>query len=209
MGKLSFETPIIGANGATVGDLWTWAYSDLLSNATRGVLAEFLVGSALDVTESARVEWNAYDLLYREQRIEVKSAAYCQSWSQSTLSRIQFDIAEKLGWDASTNTYLSEKVRSADCYVFCLFNEMDRTKARQNLLDVTFWEFYVVSTTKLNTKFGKQTSIGLNRLKNTCSDPRRLDTGLKEVSYVQEGENRCERDGSSQASSRAGWCWKY
>jgi len=41
----------------------------------------------------------------------------------------------------------------------------------------------------------------------SCTDPLELDTGLNEVSYVQEGDDRCEPDGSSQASSRAGWCW--
>ncbi len=42
---------------------------------------------------------------------------------------------------------------------------------------------------------------------NECTDPFELDRGLNEVSYVQERDDRWERDGSSQASSRAGWCW--
>jgi len=36
-------------------------------------------------------------------RIEVKTSAYVQSWKQSKLSAISFDIAPKRGWDAATN----------------------------------------------------------------------------------------------------------
>lgn len=32
--------------GITVSDFWSWAYSDLLNNTYRGVLAEFLVYAA-------------------------------------------------------------------------------------------------------------------------------------------------------------------
>ncbi|WP_432794029.1 hypothetical protein [Rhodococcus ruber] len=33
--------------GQQLRDFWAWAYSDLLGNAMRGVLAEYLVGTAL------------------------------------------------------------------------------------------------------------------------------------------------------------------
>lgn len=34
----------------TVSDFWSWAYSDLLNNTSRGVLAEFLVKSSFRFT---------------------------------------------------------------------------------------------------------------------------------------------------------------
>ncbi len=34
-------------SGATLGDFWSWAYSDCINNTTRGVLAEFVVAKAL------------------------------------------------------------------------------------------------------------------------------------------------------------------
>lgn len=37
----------IRPTGQTVGDFWAWAFSDVLSNVNRAVLAEWLVGSAL------------------------------------------------------------------------------------------------------------------------------------------------------------------
>lgn len=33
--------------GFTVNDFWSWAYSDLLNNTLRGVLAEFLVEKSM------------------------------------------------------------------------------------------------------------------------------------------------------------------
>ena len=72
-------------------DFWRWSASDLLSNATRGVFAEFLIASALGLVDNVRSEWDSYDLKTQKgKRIEVKSAAYLQSWSQKELSKISF-----------------------------------------------------------------------------------------------------------------------
>ncbi|MBK6579630.1 MAG: hypothetical protein IPG17_26280 [Sandaracinaceae bacterium] len=46
-----------GAPALTVLDFWRWSMSDLVSNTARGVLAEFLVGSALGIASGTRVEW--------------------------------------------------------------------------------------------------------------------------------------------------------
>ena len=137
------EIPLLGA---TVGDFWSWAYSDILNNTDRAVFAEFVVGSALGVTDAPRVEWDAVDLQYGDKKIEVKSAAYVQSWHQEhdPLSQISFDLKERLSWDAATNTYQVERRRAADCYVFCVYTEIERGKA--NVLDVDQWEFFVVAT---------------------------------------------------------------
>jgi hypothetical protein len=48
----------ISDTGKTLLDFWKWNGSDLVSNATRGRLAEFIVAIALDVDLSApRDEW--------------------------------------------------------------------------------------------------------------------------------------------------------
>jgi hypothetical protein len=55
---------------------WRWAYSDFLSNAQRGVLAEYIVGTALNCLKEKRLEWDAHDLVTEDGiKIEVKSAA--------------------------------------------------------------------------------------------------------------------------------------
>lgn len=86
------------AINAVLIDFWRWSASDLVSNATRGILAEYLVACAIGIADGARVEWDAYDLLIpktdnrAEIRIEVKSSAYLQSWQQKKLSKIIFSI---------------------------------------------------------------------------------------------------------------------
>jgi hypothetical protein len=66
-----------------VVDFWRWSASDLISNALRGRVAEYLVAQALGVSEGVRSEWDSFDLQSRDGiRVEVKSAAYVQTWKQ-------------------------------------------------------------------------------------------------------------------------------
>ncbi|MDF1498446.1 MAG: hypothetical protein P1P85_03805 [Patescibacteria group bacterium] len=62
-------------------DFWKWSVSDLLSNATRGRFAEFIVATATNINLNVpRDEWAAYDLVTPDNiKIEVKSAAFIQS----------------------------------------------------------------------------------------------------------------------------------
>lgn len=56
-------------------DFWRWSSSDLVSNATRGVLAEYIVGKALGCRLEVRDEWAPYDPETPEgYGFEVKSA---------------------------------------------------------------------------------------------------------------------------------------
>jgi hypothetical protein len=160
--KLSVQQSITGLKGLTLGDFWSWAYSDVLNNRNRSILAEFLVAVALGVLDEPRVEWDAVDLHYRGRGVEVKSAAYLQSWEQKRLSVIRFDIARKQGWDAVANVLAAEPTRSADAYVFCLYSETD--PARVDVLDAGAWEFYVLSTEQIERELGNQKSIGLRSL---------------------------------------------
>lgn len=163
MRKLRSEEPISNLNGLTVGDFWSWAYSDILSNRNRAIFAEYLVAVALGATSSPRVEWDGYDLLYNEKRIEVKASGYLQSWKQEKLSKITFDIALKNAWDSTSNTYLNNIERVADCYVFCLYAEKDLTQV--DVLNVNAWEFFVATTAQINAHRGNQKSIALGRLR--------------------------------------------
>lgn len=102
-------------------DFWRWSVSDILSNATRGRFAEFIVGTAIGLKpENLRDEWDAYDLTTENGiKIEVKSAAYIQSWNQKKFSTISFSIKPARYWDAETNMQRGEPKRHADLYVFC------------------------------------------------------------------------------------------
>lgn len=142
-------------------DFWKWNQSDILNNSLRGILAEFIVSKAVNTINETRVEWDAYDLLTADGiKIEVKSAAYLQSWQQSKKSIIQYNIRPTLAWEANTNTYATEIKRTADVYVFCLLNEQNRQLV--NPLDLDQWEFFVLSTEQINREKGSQKTIGLN-----------------------------------------------
>jgi hypothetical protein len=168
LNKLNPEHPIPGTH-TTVGDFWSWAYSDILSNRNRSIFAEFLVGAALDVLDKPRIEWNAWDLMYYDRMIEVKSASYLQSWVQKRLSDIRFDIGSKLSWNYDTNEFISEKTRTSYCYVFCLYAEKDRLQV--NIFNLDMWQFYVVATSQINERFKDQKSVSLKNIEALSGQP--------------------------------------
>jgi hypothetical protein len=47
----------------TVGDYWLWAYSDIIGNTNRGMLAQFIVARALGDTRPALDTWAPYDVV--------------------------------------------------------------------------------------------------------------------------------------------------
>ncbi|RYE00979.1 MAG: hypothetical protein EOP50_02795 [Sphingobacteriales bacterium] len=157
---------------------WQWSVSDILSNATRGRLAEFIVATAMDINiATCRDEWSAYDLETPEGiKLEIKSAAYLQSWYQKVLSKISFSTRAALYWDSLTNQQATVKKRHADIYVFCLLHH--REKATVDPLDLNQWSFYVLPTHELNAYKRSQHSITLKSLQG-LTDAVRYDE-LKE-----------------------------
>ena len=145
---------------------WQWSSSDVVSNYTRGILAEYIVCKALGCIkdDDVRDEGRAYDLdTQAGVRIEVKSAAYVQSWKQSRLSKISFNVPKTLGWNRETNKFDTEKKRQADVYVFALLFHKD--KETVNPLDISQWEFFVLPTKVLDERERSQHSITLPSLK--------------------------------------------
>ena len=183
----STETPVVGAAGATVGDFWAWAYSDILANTTRGVFAEYLVAVALGDVSRCRLEWDAADVRYRGLNIEVKSAAYAQTWTQKQPSAIRFDIAKTRSWHAESNIYDTDLKRSADCYVFALFSDLDNP--RRHVADVSFWRFFVLPTACMDEKFGDQKTVALSRIEamETSVEWRELRRAIDECIVGESG----------------------
>lgn len=146
-----------------ISNYWKWAHSDLLSNAERGLVAEYLVMNSLSVMQNHRVQWDAYDVeTAGGMKVEVKASGYLQSWPQAKQSTIRFGIKRTLGWSAKTNITSSEKERSSDVYVFCLHAFRDKPQA--NPLDTEQWKFYVLSTLQLNNSLGSQKTVGISTL---------------------------------------------
>ena len=145
-------------------DFWQWSVSDLVSNATRGRLAEFIVATALGCDVSGvRNEWDAFDLLTpRGVKVEVKSAAHVQSWHQERLSAISWRTPRTRAWDAATNRQSTEARRQADVYVLALLHHQD--KLTTDPLNLAQWSFFVLPTRVLDARTRSQHSITLNSL---------------------------------------------
>lgn len=150
------------AKPPTVLSFWQWAYSNLPANNLRGHLAEFIVASAVGDESATRVEWADHDVVTQSGRkVEVKSAAYLQSWGQSKLSAISFDIAPAKGKDKDTESWRGDRIRTSDVYVFCLLKH--KNKPSLDALNLEQWTFYVLPTAELNTtkrQFQKTLTLG-------------------------------------------------
>jgi len=161
--------------GFQLAEFWRWSASDLVSNAQRGVLAEFLVARAVGTDQGVRKEWDACDLRLHqgtssEIRIEVKAAGYVQTWAQRVHSQINFAIARKRGWDASNNENLLEPCRFADVHVFALHHHRDQESI--DPLDMSQWTFHVLATAVLDRECGAQKTLALGALERLS--PRRV-----------------------------------
>jgi hypothetical protein len=153
---------------------WQWSSSDIVGNAMRGILAEYIVASSVGVNSGIRTEWDAFDVITPEGiKVEVKSAAYIQSWEQKKHSAIQFSIRPTQGWDSESNERTSEVRRQADVYVFCLLKHKDQSNI--NPLNLDQWEFYVLPTSALNQSVGVQKTITLSRLESL--NPSKVNYG--------------------------------
>ena len=175
-------------------DFWRWSVSDLLSNATRGRFAEFIVGTAIGInSENLRDEWDAYDLITDDGiKIEVKSATYIQSWDQKRFSTISFSIKPTKYWDAETNIYRDEPKRHADVYVFCLLKHKDKNTI--DPLKLEQWDFYVLPNYRLDNYQRSQSSITINSLEK-LTNPKKYSELKDEITKAYEEQKTTRRNG--------------
>ncbi len=155
-------------------EFWQWAYSALNLNINRGMLAEFIVKSAMEMGGfkadlPEKNEWGSFDLigpdipsLNRPARIEVKTSGYVQVWKNNGPSKTIFNIAPKK--EPTDGEYKEETIpkRNNDLYVFCVYTATDISC---NILDLSLWEFYVLPTYKLDISIPTQKRISLTGLK--------------------------------------------
>ena len=130
-----------------IGNLDTfyrWNSGKLLENRTRGAFAEWLVHRALNIRSEFREEWAPVDATYKGISLEIKSAAYEQSWPQDQPSSIVFSVRQKV----------------SDLYVFCLMRGHTPE-------DLDQWDFWVIPTSMLPD----QHTISLNPLKALFGNP--------------------------------------
>lgn len=163
---------------------WQWSSSELLGNALRGKLAEYIVASAIDGLDRLREEWDEFDLITKSGlKIEIKSSSYIQSWSQSNHSKISFGIQPT----RSSLSKDSTRSRKADIYIFCVLSHKD--KETVNPLALEQWDFYVLPTSILNTEIPNQKTITLSSLlslKPVCARYENLASAIRKYEYDKD-----------------------
>jgi len=128
-----------------------------------------VVGPSDDDYESARL-----DGLAETERfvIAVQSSAYLQLWDQRRLSRISFAGLRSHRLDPHAPGGVSPEVTyNADVYVFAL--QTAQSHDAYDPLDVTQWEFYVLSRSTIEG-WGAM-SIGLRSLRSLAGGPTPYD----------------------------------
>ncbi len=148
--------------GPNLLDFWRWSASDLLGDATLGVIAEFIVSRALGLDSAARLSSRgACDFLlnYGRLKIAVSSASCIQSGTRVKPASIRFPLRSVPARNGSAGVLPVNLKKGADVYVFCLFTNADRQTA--DPLDVSQWEFYVARSAALDSNFPLGKSIGL------------------------------------------------
>lgn len=154
----------------SVEDFWQYAYSQLDGMAE--TIAEFLVAKALGIEKAENVNyWTAYDMAYRNKRIEVKATSYVHPWNKEISKIRTFSIAP------TNNSYWENQdaerklSRQSEVYVFCLNTNKDIGK--RNALAVDDWVFYVVPTFVVD-EYCKETpaqkKISLNVVKRLAKE---------------------------------------
>ncbi len=160
-----------------------------MGNTYRGILAEFIVASALDLTDKLREEWDEYDLCTKKGlKIEVKSSAYLQSWEQEKLSTISFNIPPT----GISQSQSSERNRKADVYIFCVLANKDPETI--NPLDLSQWDFYILKTKTLNKKIGAQRTITLSSLKRLKLIQSKYDEIAKQVKKLEKKKLKKQKE---------------
>ena len=168
--QLSGNEKFAGMAQTTVRDFWQFALGDLRMNNARGYLAEFIVGKALGIENLKRVEWDSYDLLFGDITIEIKSSAYLQSWDQKKVSALQFSGLQGTRYHPRAPGNGEDplgKRFNAMVYVFCAHTQTEHESYDQ--LDITQWEFFVVSRSVL-AETGLR-SLGISRARGLVNGP--------------------------------------
>lgn len=161
-------------NRRTISDFWQWAYSDLMQNVERAVLAEYLVATLMDVDNNLRIPWVAYDLkLPNGTTIEVKTMSKLQAWYQKRLSNPRVVIKPTRKWNPDTGVMEKEPKLHSDLYVICFFKAESHDTA--DPLDLSQWEFFVLTRQAVKKILMDRKSISLKLLKKLGVKPTSAD----------------------------------
>ncbi len=150
---------IVGT-GRTFGDFLAWAYSEVLDSQKRGILAEYLVMTALGLN-LPYLSGDFYDLRHPDGfGIQVKASSAAQRWENKKVHRISFGTratsrSELVDEELGLVTLTAEKRRWGAAWVFAVHlpsADDNPDTVRRELLDAGTWHFWVGSPDDLTTK---------------------------------------------------------
>lgn len=129
--------------------LCTAAFGDsLISNIYRGLVAEIIVGAALDREwRMCSADWQGWDFEHPGgTKLEVKQSAARQTWTgMRGASTAIFDIRARTGYFEGAD-WTPDPRRFADIYVFAHHPITDSSADHR---DARQWRFYVVEASRL------------------------------------------------------------
>ncbi len=185
---------------ATVGDFWVWALSDLQDNTTRGLLAEYIVATALEAELLVRSSWADVDVRTPDGLgVEVKACARLQSWSQRRLSTVSFGGLRGRSWHPERGYSATQDFR-ADAYVFAL--QTAESHEAYDVLNLDQWAFWVA--TRETVKAHGARSVALSTVERWAGPSVSYDELAGRFSKVVRGAgNQADRaDAKGVAANR-------
>lgn len=172
--KLKTATHFVGGpesiNNKTVCDFWQWSFSDLMQNTTRGILAEYIVATLLEIDDNVRNPWYPFDLQLTDGRtIEIKTMSLLQAWKQKQLSTPKIVLVPTRKWEPETGEMEKESSFNAEIYIVCYFKARDHKLA--NPLDLNQWDFFVFTKKHIIQVLNGRKSISLKTLEKKGIKP--------------------------------------
>lgn len=146
-------------------DFWSWAYSDLMQNITRGYVAQYIVAWALGVDEKPNDPWQPFDVRSPEphnKRIEVKSTSFLQSWTHGEKNRNPLFVLGQRRPFSSENGLGKKPEWNADIYVLSYFHCKEADKA--DIMNLDQWKFWVFQKEQIVALMNGRKSVTVSAL---------------------------------------------
>jgi hypothetical protein len=157
---------------------WQWSASDLMSDASRCLLAKYLVAKALKLGDGVRNEQAAFDLETKEGiKVEVQSFSPFQSKSQER-SNHSLGTRPENSKNKTIRKFDEEIEPQADVYVLCVLGDREKDRDGVDPLNLDQWDFYVVKAFLFNEESPAQKTTGETNLKEVI---------LSKVEYTELG----------------------
>ena len=175
---------ILNGQSRKVLDFWSWAYSDLMQNITRGYVAQYIVAWALGVDKKPNYPWESFDLRSpkpHNKRIEVKSTSFLQSWIPPRKEpKPLFVLSPRLPYSYSDG-YGKKPEWNADIYVLSYLHCRDVDKV--DVMNLDQWKFWVLTKADLTRMLNGGKSLTVRKLENKLKEmcPAFSASGLRDA----------------------------